>query len=124
MVRKPKGTEQAPPLTLANIRVTHTVGSRVTVRDGETLARLIEATRHLHDDGGADLDFINPAAIALELAGLADVLCCLSESEEFGLERALPCIGEQLRRLGHRVMALGALSGNSTPDWYAVEVTR
>ena len=117
--RRPKA-----PLTLADIRVTHTVGSKVTTRTGETLVRLIEATRHLYDDSDTDLDFINPYAIALELSGIADVLCCLSEAEDFSLERALPCIGEQLRRIGHRVTAVAQRTGNSHPSWYKVEVTR
>jgi hypothetical protein len=117
-------SKEAQPLTLADVTITHASGSKVTTRTGETLARLIEATRHLHDDSETDLDFLNPSAIASELEGVADVLCCLSEAEGFGLERALPCIGEQLRRIGHRVTALGARSGNNHPAWYKVEVKR
>ncbi len=116
--RPPKG------LTLADIRVVHQVGPKATVRDGETLVRLIEATRHQHDDSDTDLDFINPYAIAIELDGIADVLCGLSEVEEYGLQRALPCVGEQLRRLGHRVTALATRSGVNSPAWYRVEVKK
>lgn len=116
--RKPKA------LTLADIRVTHTVGNTVTVRSGEQPVRLIDATRHLHDDSTTDLDFINPYAIALELDGLADIVCCLSEAEDFPTKRALPCIGDQLRRISHRVTAVAARSGNSHPSWYKVEVAK
>jgi len=42
--------KEAQPLTLADVTITHAIGPKVTTRTGETLARLIEATRHLHDD--------------------------------------------------------------------------
>jgi hypothetical protein len=127
--RTPKDTGgpiASPPkgLTLADLTVTHAVGRRPMRLTGETLVRLIEGTRHLHDDSADDLDFINPYAIAIELDGLADVLCCVSETEEFSLRRALPCLGEQLRRIGHRVTALAERSGNNAPNWYAVEVKK
>jgi hypothetical protein len=114
----------AKPLTLADIRVTHTIGSRTITRTGAILAQLIEATQHLHAPEDDDLDFLNPSAIAIELDGVADVLCCLSEAEAFALDRALPCVGEQLRRIARRVSALAPTSANQLPDWYKVEVKR
>ena len=52
------------------------------------------------------------------------MLCCLSEAENLSLQRALPCIGEQLPRIGQRVTALAEQSGNSHPSWYKVEVNK
>ncbi len=123
MKKADKSTTARKPLTLADIQVTHTIGSKSLVRSGATIAQLIDATRHLHDPDETDLDFLNPAAIAIELDGVADILCCLSEAESIRLERALSYIGDQLRRIGYRVMALAPTSANQAPDWYKVEVT-
>jgi hypothetical protein len=124
--RKEGTTGRPKARTLADVRLTHTIGSRTTSYSGETIARLIEATRHLHDPNarGDDLDFIDAYAIAIELNGLADVLCCVSENEQYPIERALPCLGDQLRRISNRVAALAPRGGNNAPDWYKVEVKR
>lgn len=115
------------PLTLADIRVTHTVGSRRLVRPGATLAKLIQATEHLYDPDNLDgeyLDFLCPSAIAMELKGLAETLCVVAESEEEGAaSRCVPYMADQLRRIAHRVSALAPTSANQAPDWYKVEVT-
>jgi hypothetical protein len=127
---RPAQKEAAParrkPRTLADVRLTHTVGSRTTSYSGDTIARLIEATQHLHDPQakGDDLDVIDAYAIAVELQELADVLCCVSDNEQWPVERALPCLADQLRRISHRVGALGPRAGNNAPDWYRVEVKR
>jgi hypothetical protein len=114
------------PRTLANVRLTHTIGTRTKTYSGETIARLIEATRHLHDPeaNGDELEFLDAHAIAIELDGLADVLCCVSENEQYPVERALPCLGDQLRRISNRVAALAPRGGNNAPDWYRVEVKK
>jgi hypothetical protein len=124
--RKEGAKSRPKTRTLADVRLTHTIGSRTTSYSGETIARLIEATQHLHDRTarGDDLDFIDAYAIAVELQGLADVLCCVSENEQFPIERALPYLGDQLRRISHRVAALAPRGGNNAPDWYQVEVKR
>jgi hypothetical protein len=115
-----RDARRAKVLTLAAVRITHTLGSRTTTLQGPELARLIAATRHLHapEDGS---DFIDPSAIAIELDGLAEVLFDLRDDDR---PSALGYLSDQLRRLSHRVAALAPRSGNSAPDWYKVEVTK
>jgi hypothetical protein len=45
---RPNQKKGSKPRTLADVRLTHTIGSRTTSYSGETIARLIEATQHLH----------------------------------------------------------------------------
>lgn len=117
----PRDAPRAKVLTLADVvAVTHTIGSRVTKVTGADLAKLIDATRHLHDPDETS-DYINPSAIAIELDGVAEVLTELNEDARIS---ALSYLSEQLRRLSNRVAALAPRGGNAAPNWYAVEVKK
>jgi hypothetical protein len=114
--KPPKG------LSLADITVRHTIGNHTTTVRGPDLARLIDATRHLHDRD-EESDFVDATSIAIELDGLAEVLLALAEDAD-AQRAALGYLSDQLRRLSNRVAATAPRSVNQQPDWYRVEVKR
>ena len=126
---KPPVATPPPGPTLADVTVTHTVGSHVTKVAGGDLARLLvvfetderlDATRHLHDRDEAS-DFLDATRIAIELNGMAEVLIDLMDDDE---PCALSYLSDQLPRLSNRVAASAPRCGNSAPNWYAVEVKK
>jgi hypothetical protein len=120
---KPPGATPPKGLTLADVTVTHTIGARTTTVPGLEVAQLIDATRHLHDDGEPS-DFISALSIAYELDGSAEVLAALAEDDPRGRGRALEHLADVLRRLSHRAAASAPRSGPSAPERYTVEVTK
>jgi hypothetical protein len=120
---KPPVAVSPKGLTLADVTVTHTIGTHTTTVRGSELARLIDATRHLHDRD-EESDFVDVTSIAIELDGTAEVLSALAEDEPHGRGRALAHLADALRRLSHRAAASAPRGGNRAPNWYAVEVTK
>jgi uncharacterized protein YerC len=81
---KPPVATSPQGITLADVTVTHTVGSHVTKVAGGDLAKLIDATRHLHHRDEAS-DFLDATCFAIELNGMAEVLIDLMDDDE-------PCV--------------------------------
>jgi hypothetical protein len=117
-----------PPtgLTLAKVTAVtrHVLRDERTRISGPEIAQLIAATT---PKGEHHPPFVSAAAIWEELDCLAEVVEVLSVADyaDAGapLSKSLYWIGECLRGLGRRVAALDP-SGNSGPNWYAVEVTK
>jgi hypothetical protein len=108
-------------LTLADVTVTRRVGSEEVARlTGAELARLIDGTQ---------LDSVRPPlvsadAVSEELEALAEILMALSTADDgVPLDRPLTWIGESLRRLSRRLLALEPCE-NAKPDRYVIEATR
>jgi len=117
---KPPGATPPQGLTLADVTVTHMIGGGVTKVAGGDLAKLIDATRHLHDRDEAS-DFLDATYIAIELNGMAEVLIDLIDDDK---PCALSYLSDQLRRLSNRVDASAPRCGNNAPNLYAVEVKK
>ena len=105
-------------LTLADVTVTRRVGNQEIVRlNGPELARLIDGTQ---------LDAVRPPlvsaeAVSEELDALAEILMALSTADDgVPLDKPLTWIGESLRRLSTRLMALEPCE-NAQPDRYVIE---
>ena len=118
MAHPPKG------LTLADVTVTRRIlDKEVTRITGPDLAKLIEATKS--DDPRPGL--VDRGSIWEELDCLADLVQLLGAADHADcgvpLDKPLYWVGESLKRLGNRVMALDQ-AGNSAPNWYAVEVKK
>jgi hypothetical protein len=108
-------------LTLADVTVTRRVGNEELIRlNGPELARLIDGTQ---------LDSVRPPlvsaeAVSEELDALAEILMALSTADDgVPIDRPLTWIGESLRRLSRRLMALEPCE-NAKPARYLIEVTR
>lgn len=130
--RKPRPTKGSggpiayPPkgLTLADVTVVRRVlKDEITRISGSEIAKLIDATKP--DDGRPPL--VDRGTIWEELDCLADLVQVLGAADQADcgvpLDKPLYWVGESLKRLGRRVMALDQ-SGNSAPNWYAVEVKK
>jgi len=121
-----RGPIAHPPkgLTLADVTVVRRVGDQELTRiTGPALARLIDATAPGEDHP----PLVDRGAIWEELDCLAELVQVLGtvDHADVGapLDRSLHWVGESLKRLGRRVMALDP-SGNAAPNWYGVEVTK
>jgi hypothetical protein len=119
--QKGGATPRPRSLTLADVAVTRRVGGEEVVRlNGSELARLIDGTQ---------LDSVRPPlvsaeAVSEELDALAEILMALSTADDgVPLDQSLTWIGESLRRLSRRLMALDPCE-NAKPGRYVIEVTR
>jgi hypothetical protein len=108
-------------LTLADVTVTRRVGNEELIRlNGPELARLIDGTQ---------LDSVRPPlvsaeAVSEELDALGEILIALSTADDgVPFDRPLTWIGESLRRLSRRLLALEPCE-NAKPDRYLIEATR
>jgi hypothetical protein len=117
-----------PPkgLTLADVTVVRRVLNQELNRiTGPELAKLIDATK----PEGQRPGLVDTGTIWEELDCLADIVQVLGAAQRADvdagvtLDKPLYWIGECLKKLGGRVMALDP-SGNSGPNWYAVEVKK
>jgi hypothetical protein len=90
---------------------------------GPELAKLIDATKPEENHP----PLVSRGSIWEELDCLAELVQVLGAADqadlEMSLDKPLYWVGESLKRLGNRVMALDQ-SGNSAPNWYAVEVKK
>jgi hypothetical protein len=93
----------------------------VTRITGSELAQLIDATRPRN--GYPPL--VDRGTICEELDCLSELVQVLGGAKpgEFPLDKSLYWVGESLKRLSNRIMALEQ-SGNAAPNWYAVEVKK
>jgi hypothetical protein len=115
-----------PPkgLTLADVTVVRRVlNDELTRITGPELAKLIEATTPNANhpplvDQGTIWEELDCLADLVQVLGAADHADCCAI-----LDKPLYWVGESLKRIGQRVMALEQ-SGNSAPNWYSVEVTK
>lgn len=116
-------TEPPKGRTLADITVLHRHLDEVTRLTGGEVAQLIEATR----PDGARPPFVSVNAICEELDGLSELVMVLGAADYadcgLPLDHSLNWIGESLRRLSQRLLALQQ-QGSHAPTWYAVEVTK
>jgi hypothetical protein len=111
-------------LTLADVTVVRRVLDKELTRiSGPELAKLIEATK----PEGLRPPLVDHGTIWEELDCLADLVQVLGAADQaecgVPLDKPLYWVGEALKKLGSRVMALEP-SGNSAPNWYAVEVKK
>ena len=120
------GSVAHPPkgLTLADVTVVRRVlNDELTRITGPELAQLIDATKP--EDGFPPL--VDRGMIWEELTCLAELVQMLGAADQaevdLSLDKSLYWVGESLKRLGRRVMALDS-SGNNAPNWYAVEVKK
>jgi len=114
MAYPPKG------LTLADVTAVtrHVLKDEMLRISGSEVAKLIYATAP--DDHHPPL--VSTASIYTELDCLAELVQVLGErsrESELPLDVPLYWVGESLKRLGRRVMALEP-SGNNAANWYAV----
>jgi hypothetical protein len=115
-----------PPkgLTLADVTVVRRVLDKELTRiTGPELAKLIDGTKPENHrpplvDRGAIWEELDCLAELVQVLGAAD-----HDDVDMPLDRSLYWVGESLKRIGQRVMALDQ-SGNSAPNWYAVEVKK
>ena len=101
----------------------HVLKDELTRISGPELAQLIDATKpEKHHP-----PLVSTAAIWEELDCLAELVDVISVADHadtgYSLSTSLRWVAECLRRLGRRVGALDP-SGNSGPNWYAVEVKK
>ena len=119
-VRAKKGgaKQREESLTLADVAVTRRVGSEEVVRlNGSELARLIDGTQL----DSARPPLVSADAVSEELDALGEILMALSTADEgVPLDKPLTWIGESLRRLSTRLMALEPCE-NAKPDRYIIE---
>jgi hypothetical protein len=103
--------------------VRRVLDKELTRISGPELAKLIEATK----PEGLRSPLVDRGTIWEELDCLADLVQVLGAADQaecgLPLDKPLYWVGECLKRLGSRVMALEPF-GNSAPNWYAVEVKK
>jgi hypothetical protein len=116
-----------PPkgLTLADVTVVRRVLDKEMVRiSGPELAKLIDATQ---PEGDGRPPLVDRGSIWEELTCLADLVQVIGAADragiDFSIDKPLYWVGETLKKLANRVMALQP-SGNNAPNWYAVEVKK
>jgi hypothetical protein len=91
---------------------------------GPELAKLIDATQ---PEGDGRPPLVDRGSIWEELTCLADLVQIIGAADQadigLSVDKPLYWVGEALKKLANRVMALDP-AGNNAPNWYAVEVTK
>jgi hypothetical protein len=121
--RKEGATDTPPPLTLADVTISHVFREdKVVTLSGAEIAAILEGTQHLHASEGKS-DFVDAYAMHFEIVGIAETLHLIAEPDDGQITRPLHYLADQLKRIANRVCALGSGAHRSAAS-FRVEVTK